>query len=97
MTVTVVTVMYAAVWAYAGDEALAYVNEWLGQPFVEPVAPGRAHWAILRSLLSTAGTAGNLTSDAHLAALALEGGRAVYSTDNDFRRFPGIEVVNPLT
>ncbi len=78
------------------DAALGYVDEWLAQPFVQPVAPGEAHWAILRNLLSTTGTAGNLTSDAHLAALALEGGHAVYSTDNDFRRFPGLEVVNPL-
>jgi len=78
------------------EMALAYVDEWLGQPFVRPVGPGKGHWAILRNLLSTTGMAGNLTSDAHLAALALEGGWAVYSTDNDFRRFPGIQVVNPL-
>ena len=68
----------------------------LSQPFVESVGPGEGHWPILRQLLATCGTAGNLTSDAHLAALALKGGRAVYSTDNDFLRFPGIEVVNPL-
>ena len=78
------------------EDALAYVDEWLDQPFVEPVGPGEAHWAIFRQLLATAGTAGNLTSDAHLAALAIEGGRVVYSTDHDFLRFPGIEVVNPL-
>lgn len=78
------------------DAALGYVDEWLAQPFVQPVGPGRQHWAILRNLLMTAGMAGNLTSDAHLAALAIEGGRAVYSTDNDFRRFPGIEILNPL-
>lgn len=48
------------------------------------------------SLTLAAGTAGNLTSDAHLAALAIEHGCAVYSTDNDFKRFPGIEHVNPL-
>lgn len=78
------------------DDALAFVDEWLERPLVRPVGPGEGHWAILRSLLKTSGTAGNLTSDAHLAALALEGGWAVYSTDHDFRRFPGIEVVNPL-
>lgn len=44
----------------------------------------------------TTGTAGNLTSDAHLAALAVKHGYAVYSSDNDFKRFPGIEHVNPL-
>jgi len=46
-------------------------------------------------LLSDA-AAGNLTSDAHLAALALEHGSSVASTDHDFNRFPGIAVVNPL-
>jgi len=42
------------------------------------------------------GTAGNLTSDAHLAALAIEYGCDLYSADYDFQRFPGIRHVNPL-
>jgi uncharacterized protein len=74
--------------------ALAYVHSWLRQPCVEAVAPGEHHWPILRRLLEATGTAGNLTSDAHIAALALE--RAVCSTDHDFARFPGIRHVNPL-
>ncbi len=81
----------------SAEGALGYVHEWLAQPFVDPVVPGKGHWSILRRLLASSGTAGNLTSDAHLAALALEGGRTIYSTDNDFLRFPGIEVVNPLS
>jgi hypothetical protein len=78
------------------DEALRYVDEWLGQPCIAPVGPGEKHWPILRSLLSATGTAGNLTSDAHLAALALEHGYAIYSADNDFKRFSGLSHVNPL-
>lgn len=78
------------------EVALAFVNSWLKQPFVRPVGPGANHWPILRNILATTGMAGNLTSDAHIAALALENGCPVYSTDNDFKRFPGLEHVNPL-
>jgi len=78
------------------DEALAYVSSWLEQPFVRPISPGHHHWSILRDLLKAVGTGGNLTSDAHLAALAAEHGSPVYSTDNDFKLFAGIHHVNPL-
>jgi toxin-antitoxin system PIN domain toxin len=78
------------------DAALAYVQSWLQQPCVEVVAPGEHHWPIFCRLLEATGTAGNLTSDAHIAALALERGAAVCSTDHDFARFPGIRHVNPL-
>jgi toxin-antitoxin system PIN domain toxin len=78
------------------EEALAYVDSWLQQPFVRTVSPAESHWPLLRTLMASSGTAGNLTSDAHLAALALEHGCAIYSTDHDFKRFPGIEHVNPL-
>jgi toxin-antitoxin system PIN domain toxin len=78
------------------DQALAYIDSWLRQPFVRPVAPAEGHWPLLRTLMTASGTAGNLTSDAHLAALALEHGCAIYSTDHDFRRFRGVEHVNPI-
>ena len=77
-------------------DALGYVDSWLDQPFVELVGPGDGHWPILRNLVRLSGTAGNLTSDAHIAALALENGAAIYSADYDFRRFPGVDHVNPL-
>ncbi len=80
----------------AVEEAIGFVDEWLDQPFVEPVLPGDGHWPILRNLLRASGTAGNLTSDAHLAALAIERGATICSADYDFRRFPGVEHVNPL-
>lgn len=78
------------------DEATGYVDSWLDQPFVEPVSPGPSHWGILRSLLAASGTAGNLTSDAHLASLAIEHRATIYSTDHDFARFAGVTHVNPV-
>jgi uncharacterized protein len=77
-------------------DALAYVDSWLQQPCVEAIAPGAQHWPILCRLLEATGAAGNLTSDAHIAALALERGAAICSTDHDFARFPGIRHINPL-
>jgi len=78
------------------DTAIAYVDSWLNQPYVHAIVPGENHWSILRNLLKTVGTAGNLTSDAHLAALAIEYGASIYSADYDFQRFPGITHINPL-
>lgn len=78
------------------ERAMAYVDEWLAQPYVRAVGPGEGHWTILRKLLRDSGTAGNLTSDAQLAAVALELGASVCSTDGDFERFAGVERVNPL-
>lgn len=79
------------------EQAIGFVDEWLGQPYVELVGPGAGHWPLLKKLLREAGAAGNLTSDAHLAALAIESGCELASTDHDFRRFAGIRLVNPLT
>ena len=78
------------------ETALEFIDEWLALPCVEVVVPGERHWPVFRNLLRAAGTAGNLTSDAHLAALAIERGAAVFSTDSDFARFPGVQHVNPL-
>ena len=78
------------------ERAMTYVDEWLAQPPARTVSPGDGHWAILGKLLRDCGTAGNLTSDAHLAALALEQGASICSTDADFGRFPGIDRISPL-
>ncbi|MCM2257767.1 MAG: type II toxin-antitoxin system VapC family toxin [Vicinamibacteria bacterium] len=80
----------------SADQAIAYVDEWLALPNVEIVQPGETHWSVFRNLLHAAGSAGNLTSDAHLAALAIERGATLCSADNDFRRFPGLRHENPL-
>ena len=78
------------------EDALDFVDSWLNQPYLTLLTPGPNHWPILRNLLQLSGTAGNLTSDAHIAALALEHGATVYSADNDFKRFAGVRHVNPL-
>lgn len=78
------------------EDAVDYVDGWLAQPPVRLVAPGSAHWAVLRNLLLHMGTAGNLTTDSHIAALAIEHGYDIYSADGDFARFPGLKHVNPL-
>jgi hypothetical protein len=77
-------------------EAIRAVKAWLDHPRVQVVTPGEQHGAILFRLLETLGTAGNLTTDAHLAALAIEYQAEVASTDTDFARFRGLRWFNPL-
>jgi toxin-antitoxin system PIN domain toxin len=76
--------------------AVEIIDEWLAHPSVEIIEPTERHWEILRDLLSELGAAGNLTSDAHLAALAIERGAVLCSADNDFSRFPRLRWSNPL-
>jgi uncharacterized protein len=76
--------------------ACAHVAAWLAQPQLFPLHPGDRHAAILFDLLRRLGTAGNLTTDAHLAALAIEHQAELHSTDVDFARFAGLRWRNPL-
>ena len=69
------------------------VEDWLRADNAVVVHPGENHAAILRSLLEPVGTAGNLTSDAHLAALAIEHGAELVSFDRDFNRFERLRTV----
>jgi toxin-antitoxin system PIN domain toxin len=69
---------------------------WLRQPYVSVLHPGDRHAEILFSLLEALGTAGNLTTDAHLAALAIEHQAELHSTERDFGRFAGLRWTNPL-
>jgi uncharacterized protein len=78
------------------DEALDFVDAWLVQPVSTIVEPTDRHAAILRDLLAPLGAGGNLVSDAHLAALAIEHGAELCSRDNDFARFPGLRWVDPV-
>jgi uncharacterized protein len=80
----------------AAELAIEIVNEWMAQPQVALVSPTSQHWTILKELLATLGTAGNLTADAHLAALAIEHGARLYSSDSDFARFAALRWTNPL-
>jgi len=77
------------------DSAVGIVEEWFAQPAATIVVPTERHWTVLKELLAELGTAGNLTSDAHVAALAIERGARVYSTDNDFSRFSKVRWTNP--
>jgi toxin-antitoxin system PIN domain toxin len=77
------------------DKAVWIIEQWLGHSNARVVHPGERHTAILGSLLRSAGTAGNLTTDAHLAALAIEHGATVISFDRDFARFDGLRWVLP--
>jgi uncharacterized protein len=77
-------------------EAIAFVRTWFAQPNVEHIDPGSQHLDVLEQLLSAVGTAGNLTTDAHLAALAIEHQCELHSNDTDFTRFPGLRWRNPL-
>lgn len=71
------------------------VDDWLRCPHVHIAEPSPRHWQLLRANFAATGTAGNLTTDAHLAALAVERGYVLYSTDTDFARFPGLRWENP--
>jgi len=77
-------------------DAIRTVRAWLNLPRVRIVAPGDRHAEILFGLLDRLGTAGNLTTDAHLAALAIEYQAELVSADTDFARFPQLRWFNPL-
>lgn len=78
------------------DEALDIVDSWLAAPCTTVLAPGPRHSVLLRQLLEPLGTAANLTTDAHLAALAIEHDAVLCSADVDFSRFSGLRWMNPL-
>lgn len=80
----------------SADQAIAIVDGWLALPVVVPVSPGENHWRVLKRLLGESGAAANLTTDAHLAALAIENGAELCSADADFARFPTLRVINPI-
>jgi len=78
------------------EAALDYVEGWLSQPPATVINPSQRHVSLLRDLLDPVGTAANLTSDAHLAALAIEHGAELLSCDTDFARFEGLRWRDPL-
>lgn len=77
-------------------EAIDRVQSWLEQPCVRLVHPGEQHWLIFQQMLRSGKAAGNLVSDAHLAALAIEYNCVLHSTDADFSRFRGLKWRNPI-
>ena len=80
----------------SAPEACGIVRSWLDRPQSGILHPGERHAAILFGLLESLGTAGSLTTDAHLAALAIEHQAELHSTDADFARFPGLRWRDPI-
>ncbi|MEO8098626.1 MAG: type II toxin-antitoxin system VapC family toxin [Acidobacteriota bacterium] len=78
-------------------EATGVVRSWLDQPSIRIAHPGNQHAEVLFQLLENAGAGANLTTDAHLAALALEYRAEVATTDADFARFKGVRYFNPMS
>lgn len=77
------------------EVAIATVRAWLAQPSAVVVEPGARHLDVLAGLLHELGTGGNLTSDAHLAAMASELGATIVTWDTDFARFAGVRWQRP--
>jgi uncharacterized protein len=80
----------------ATADAWRQADAWLGCETVWVPSPGERHADILARLLAGPGIVGNLVPDAHLAALAIEHGLELVSSDGDFARFPGLRWTNPL-
>ena len=78
------------------EEASQIVDHWLEQPNVRLLSPGEDHWALLRKIFLEGQAYGALVSDAQVAALTLEFGGILHTTDRDFARFPGLRWINPL-
>jgi hypothetical protein len=86
------------IFPYPLDPAVAInkINTWLSLANVNLVREKDEHWEILRTQLAETGTAGNLTTDAHLATLAISHGAILVSCDMDFARFRGLRWENPI-
>lgn len=78
------------------EEAIEAVKNWLAQPDVMVVQPGLRHFEVAERMIIQGQATGSLIPDAVLAALAIENGATLASTDRDFSRFPGLKWVNPL-
>jgi len=74
------------------EDALGLVDDWLNHPHARVLNPTDHHGALLARLLLGAGQAGNLTTDAHLAAIAIEHGAILGTFDRDFERFSGLRL-----
>ena len=77
------------------QDALGLMDAWLNHPHARILTPGPRHAALLARLLIGSGAGGNLTTDAHLAAIAIEHGATLGTWDHDFERFPGLQLEYP--
>ncbi len=78
------------------EVAIDHVSSWFECPHVRVLNPSPRHLVVLKGLLGSIGVGGNLVTDAHLAAIAIEHQAEVHSNDTDFARFPGLQWSNPL-
>ena len=77
-------------------EACSLIEQWLSQPNVRLLQPGPRCWRLLKEACEAGQARGAMVMDAHLAALAMEHGASIATTDRDFMRFPNIDIVNPV-
>ena len=80
----------------SGEKSRAKVNEWLERPNVSIMVQTAKHWSIFEKLLTETRIVGPKVMDAHLAALAMEHGVNLVTTDRDFAAFKGLKILNPL-
>ena len=78
------------------DEAVEIVDEWLARENVHLISLDKKNWPLFSKMLIDGQATGNLVMDAHLAAMAASCGATLASTDRDFSRFSGIQIINPL-
>lgn len=78
------------------QEAIGHIRSWLERPQVQLLVPGPRHLDLLDSLTRNSQASGDLTTDIHLAALAIEHQAELHTNDHDFSRFPGLRWMNPL-
>ncbi len=78
------------------QEAIEIVDEWLALPNIEILTPTANHWTIFQNLIIEGQTKAALMMDAHLAALAIEHGATLATTDRDFSKFSALKTINPL-
>lgn len=81
---------------FTTELAVQTIDEWMELPQVQLLVAGERHWTVFRQMLLEGAVRGPLVTDAELAALTIEHGGVLYTSDRDFARFPGLRWVNPL-
>ena len=79
------------------EQAVQVVDQWLQQPNVQVLVPADQHWSVLRQMILEGRASGPLVSDAEIAAITIEQGGVLHTTDRDFARFLGLRWKNPLS
>jgi uncharacterized protein len=81
---------------YSLTDAAQIIESWMARSNLRMLTPTNEHWLQFRRMIFDGSAAGTLVSDAELAALTIEYGGVLHTTDRDFARFPGLTWVNPL-